>query len=68
VPDSSVLELTLISRNDGVWLTIDGQVGHPLEPGDRVVCRRSERTVRLVAPPNKHFFDVLRDKLNWGGA
>jgi NAD+ kinase len=68
VPDSSVLELTLISRNDGVWLTIDGQVGQPLEPGDRVVCRRSKRTVRLVAPPNKHFFDVLRDKLNWGGA
>ncbi|MCC7341983.1 MAG: NAD(+)/NADH kinase [Bryobacterales bacterium] len=67
VPDSSVLELTLNSRSDGVWLTIDGQVGQTLEPGDRVVCRRSERVVRLVAPPNKHFFDVLRDKLKWGG-
>ncbi len=68
VPDSSVLELMLNSRNDRVWLTIDGQVGHPLEPGDRVICRRSERVVRLVAPPDKHFFDVLRDKLKWGGA
>lgn len=66
VPDSSILELTLNSSNDSVWLTIDGQVGQTLEPGDRVVCRRSERTVRLVAPPNMHFFDVLRDKLKWG--
>jgi NAD+ kinase len=68
VPDSSVLELTLNSRNDSVWLTIDGQVGQTLEPGDRVVCRRSERVVRLVAPPHMHFFDVLRDKLKWGGS
>jgi NAD+ kinase len=68
VPDSSVLELTLNSRNDSVWLTIDGQVGQTLEPGDRVVCRRSEQVVRLVAPPHMHFFDVLRDKLKWGGS
>ncbi|MDZ7639458.1 MAG: NAD(+)/NADH kinase [Bryobacterales bacterium] len=67
VPDSSVLELTLNSRNDSVWLTIDGQVGQMLEPGDRVLCRRSDRVVRLVAPPHMHFFDVLRDKLKWGG-
>lgn len=66
VPDSSTLELTLNSRNDTVWLTIDGQVGQTLQVGDRVVCRLSQKSVRLVAPPRMHFFDVLRDKLKWG--
>lgn len=66
VPDSSTLELTLNSRNDSVWLTIDGQVGQMLSVGDRVLCRLSPKTVRLVAPPRMHFFDVLRDKLKWG--
>ncbi|MCU0227273.1 MAG: NAD(+)/NADH kinase [Bryobacterales bacterium] len=66
VPDSSTLELTLNSRNDSVWLTIDGQVGQMLEVGDRIVCGLSPKTVRLVAPPQMHFFDVLRDKLKWG--
>jgi NAD+ kinase len=66
IPDSSVLELTLNSRNDTVCLTIDGQVGQMLEPGDRIRCHLSQKVVRLVAPPHKHFFDVLRDKLKWG--
>jgi NAD+ kinase len=66
IPDSSVLELTLSSRNDSVCLTIDGQVGQMLDPGDRIRCHLSQKVVRLVAPPQKHFFDVLRDKLKWG--
>ena len=66
IPDSSVLELTLNSRNDSVWITIDGQVGQILEVGDRVLCHLSQKTVRVVAPPRMHFFDVLRDKLKWG--
>ena len=66
IPDSSVLELTLNSRNDTVCLTIDGQVGQMLEAGDRIRCHVSPKVVRLVAPPHKHFFDVLRDKLKWG--
>lgn len=66
IPDTSTLELTLNSRNDSVWLTIDGQVGQTIEAGDKVLCRLSEKSVRLVAPPRMHFFDVLRDKLKWG--
>lgn len=66
VPDSSTLELRLSSRNDSVWLTIDGQVGQIMELGDTVRCGLSTKFVRLVAPPRMHFFDVLRDKLKWG--
>lgn len=65
VPDSAVIQVLLHSE-EGTYLTIDGQTGHPLMHGDRVVCRSSEKSVRLIRPPKMLFFDVLREKLSWG--
>jgi len=48
------------------FLTVDGQVGSPLEIGDSVECTVADFDVLLVRPPNKTFFDVLRQKLKWG--
>jgi NAD+ kinase len=47
-------------------LTLDGQVGLPLHPEDRVIIRKSRTTFNLVQPMNRNYFDVLRDKLRWG--
>ena len=66
VPDDSVIQLTLCGDNI-TFLTADGQVGQQLEKGDRVVCRRSQHVVQLVRPEGAEFFDVLREKLKWGG-
>jgi len=66
VPDDAVIQLALSSDNI-TYLTADGQVGEQLGKGDRVVCRRSEHTVDLIQPGGVQFFDVLREKLNWGG-
>lgn len=66
VPDDAVIQLTVCSENV-TFLTADGQVGEQLERGDRVVCRRSEHTVSLIRPEGAAFFDVLREKLKWGG-
>ena len=67
VPDSSVIETTVLGADQTTYLTIDGQVGELLKKGDLVVCRRSEHSISLVRPPNLLFFDVLREKLKWGG-
>ena len=37
-----------------------------LEPGDVVECTASGSEVLLAHPPDKTFFDVLRQKLKWG--
>ena len=66
VPDESLIELRLITQNEDVALTLDGQVGVPLKPEDRVVIRKSQTTFNLVQPMNRNYFDVLRDKLRWG--
>ena len=66
VPDESVIQIISRAASDDAYLTIDGQVGEPLERGDRVVCMRSEKCVYLIRPPRMMFFDVLREKLSWG--
>jgi NAD+ kinase len=48
-----------------VFVTYDGQSGYPIEQGDRVRVRKSERVLRLVTPA-RSYFEVLREKLKWG--
>jgi NAD+ kinase len=66
IPDSAEIELTLDNENEGVVLTLDGQNGHAMHSGDRVKIRKSSTTLKLVQPPNRNYFDVLRNKLKWG--
>jgi NAD kinase len=37
-----------------------------MEAKDRVVIRKSRTAFNLVQPPNRNYFDVLRNKLKWG--
>jgi NAD+ kinase len=66
VPDDALIELRLKTPEEDVALTLDGQVGFPLETEDRVLIRKSRTTFNMVQPPNRNYFDVLRDKLRWG--
>ena len=66
VPDSAEIKLKLKHENEGVVLTLDGQVGFQMQTGDAVSIRKSRTAFNLVQPPNRNYFDVLRDKLKWG--
>lgn len=65
VPGSANVQFISLSQ-ESTYLTIDGQIGEPLEPDDIVNCRASEHAVQLIRPPKMLFFDVLRSKLKWG--
>ncbi|MFN0165249.1 MAG: NAD(+)/NADH kinase [Bryobacteraceae bacterium] len=66
VPETSVIRMTSLNKDDEAYLTIDGQVGETLKQNDMIVCRASDYAVHLVRPPRMLFFDVLRSKLKWG--
>jgi NAD+ kinase len=65
VADQSQIELNVETGAEEAFLSIDGQVGMPLQQGDRVLCRKAEHTVKLMRV-RRTFFDVLRNKLKWG--
>jgi NAD+ kinase len=66
LPPEVTIDVTLKSTQDEVQLTVDGQVGMPLNRQDRVRLQRSPVKVQLIAPTGKNYFDVLRDRLKWG--
>ncbi len=66
IPDDSEITLTLLNKNGGVVLTLDGQVGLTMRTKDVVKIRKSETSFNLVKPRNRNYFDVLRNKLKWG--
>jgi NAD+ kinase len=65
IPDKDAVVICL-RRGTEVMLTVDGQVGTPLQPLDYVKIRRAESTLQLVLPFGSTFFKLLREKLRWG--
>jgi len=65
LPGHLSIQVRLLSDQD-VALTMDGQVGFALKPADVVEIRPAASRIRLLRPPQKHFFSVLRTKLKWG--
>jgi NAD+ kinase len=66
VSESATVDVTLRSNDSEVYLTLDGQVGHPLRGGDRVRVRRSRQPVFMVRAGRTNYYEVLRRKLRWG--
>jgi NAD+ kinase len=66
VPGDQVLSMRLTSDLQDVYLTVDGQVGHPLKKGDRIEVQKSPNRLLLVRNPRLDYFAILRQKLHWG--
>jgi len=64
--DASVITLVLKTPEEDVHLTMDGQVGERLHPGDTVEVRKSAAALQLITSPFRNYFEVLREKFRWG--
>jgi NAD+ kinase len=65
VPETATISIVVRSSGEAAFLTMDGQVGQPLQDGDKVVCRKANHAVKLLQM-KQSFFQVLRNKLKWG--
>ena len=63
--DSSEVQIVLKTDEEESFLTIDGQVGVPLQREDHIHCSKAQHSVKLFRV-RKTFFEVLRNKLKWG--
>jgi NAD+ kinase len=66
VKDSAEIILAVGGTTEEAYLTVDGQIGVPLVPGDTIVCKKSVHRIQLLRASRRTFFDVLRAKLKWG--
>lgn len=66
VPASTTITVDILSPSGEMILTIDGQEGAALQPGDRLTVHRGRATIPLVRLEGQSFFSTLRRKLHWG--
>lgn len=59
--------VTIRSMGPGI-LTADGEHVRSLSIGEQVFVKKSPLTAKLVNIQRRDFYQVLRDKLNWGAA
>jgi NAD+ kinase len=67
VPDDVEVRVILKAKQQEVILTLDGQQGFSLEFEDMVEVKKAESRILLIKSPYRHYFEVLREKLKWGG-
>lgn len=66
---SSQVELhPIVEPRSDLLVTMDGQLGVPLEAGDVVEITRASRVLRLLHLASRTHFDLLREKLKWGNS
>jgi len=68
VRDTSQVEATLLGDTESVFLTLDGQKGILMQASDQVRISRAQEKLKLIQPPQKSYFEILRNKLKWGEA
>jgi NAD+ kinase len=68
IPATSTVRVKpVMEAEDEVYVTFDGQAGFPLRPSDDVEIRRAARPIRVVRSAKRTYFELLREKLKWGG-
>ncbi len=66
IRENDTATLTLLSKEDEVIVTVDGQVGHPIGYEDTVDISKSKNAIAMIVPPGKSYYEILRTKLKWG--
>jgi NAD+ kinase len=66
LPDSVVVTARLTSKSEEVTLTLDGQMGFPLELHDTVEIKKSPHKMKFIKHPARSYYEILRTKLRWG--
>lgn len=67
VDGNSEIKLVLANENyENLQVSCDGHVILSVMPGDEVIIKKSENSIRLIHPLDHNYFTVLRNKLSWG--
>lgn len=67
LPANKLIKVVIESDYHGMMLTADGQEQYELQKADELEISWSGELMRLVKSKKRTFFEVLRNKLNWGG-
>ena len=65
-PEAKVMVMVERDPHDTVRVTIDGQLGFPLQAGDEIHVSCAPHPARFLSVGGADFYDKLQNKLHWG--
>jgi NAD+ kinase len=69
LPETAKIEVILQTPDEAVLVTLDGQVGIPLQHRDVIEIQCTAKPIKLIRTVKKDdYFQILRTKLKWGDA
>jgi len=67
IPDSTRIEILLKGSPEDMILTMDGQEGFKMDPGDKIFIRKSSNYVSMISFENQSYYKILKTRLKWSG-
>jgi NAD+ kinase len=66
ISSRSEVQVQLLTENEEVHFTLDGQRGGLMEKDELILTRVSDLRLSLISSPQRNYFDLLNEKLGWG--
>ncbi|MDD9303131.1 MAG: NAD(+)/NADH kinase [Desulfobacter sp.] len=67
IPDHTRVEIRLEGSPEDMILTLDGQEGFEMDPGDKIFVRKSPNNIQMLSFEDHSYFKVLKTRLHWSG-
>jgi len=67
IPESANIKIRLVKGSSDIILTFDGQKGLEINDRDEIEIQKGSHPIHLVTLPDRHYFDILKNKLKWSG-
>ncbi len=67
IPDSTKIEILLEGSPEDMILTLDGQEGFEMDPGDKIFIKKSKNDINMISFENQSYYKILKTRLKWSG-
>lgn len=67
IQDSTKIEIRLEGSPEDIVLTLDGQEGFEMDPGDKIFIKKSRNDIKMISFEDQSYFKVLKTRLKWSG-
>jgi NAD+ kinase len=67
IPDSTRIEIRLEGSPEDIILTLDGQEGFEMDPGDKIFIKKSRNDIKMISFEDQSYFKILKTRLKWSG-
>ncbi|MGQ9800369.1 MAG: NAD(+)/NADH kinase [Candidatus Saccharicenans sp.] len=65
IPSSSEIKIKLLTPEEKVYLTIDGQRGETIPRNATIAVKKSRLKLQLVTSPWRSYYQLVKEKLGW---